>query len=158
MMVAAALSEETQLLPPFVCVLVHGHPPCSRCHQRAHLPQGGFTFPASTHRPPVEFLCLEQARAAGEVVISETGATEWVRLENRSKHSLFFQAGEMIRGGNQDRTVAGDLSSRSPKQTRKPHSADLLCGIRAFITNAGPTLTCSLFSIKPFPATSSERS
>ena len=52
--------------------------------------------------PPVELVCLEQARAAGEVVISETGVTERVRLENHSKRNLFLQAGEVLRGGDQD--------------------------------------------------------
>ena len=59
--------------------------------------------------PPVEFLTLERARTAGEVVISATGATERVRLENHSKQDLFIQAGEILRGGDQDRAVAGDL-------------------------------------------------
>ena len=65
--------------------------------------------------PPAEFLCLEQARAAGEVVISETGITERVRLENHSRRDLFLQAGEVLRGGNQDRAVAGDLIIPAPR-------------------------------------------
>ena len=59
--------------------------------------------------PPVQFVCLEQARAAGEVVISETGVPERVHLVNYSTRDLFLQAGEVLRGGDHDRAVAGDL-------------------------------------------------
>ena len=62
-----------------------------------------------TAAPLVDFITLEHARAAGEVVISETGTTERVRLENHSRRDLFLQAGEVLRGGDQDRAVAGDL-------------------------------------------------
>ena len=76
----------------------------------------------STATPPIEFICLEQARAAGEVVISETGATERVRLENHSKQDLFIQAGEILRGGDQDRAVAGDLIIPAPRH--EPETPD----------------------------------
>lgn len=76
---------------------------------------------------PVEFICLEQARAAGEVVISETGATERVRLENHSKQDLFIQAGEVLRGGNQDRAVAGDLIIPAPRHEPESHVIPVFC-------------------------------
>lgn len=75
--------------------------------------------PASRKQPvaPVatEFACLEQARATGEVVISETGIQERVRLVNYSRHDLFLQAGEVLRGGDNDRAVAGDLIIPAPR-------------------------------------------
>ena len=75
----------------------------------------------------VEFICLEQARAAGEVVISETGATERVRLENHSKRDLFLQAGEVLRGGNQDRAVAGDLIIPAPRHEPESCMVPVFC-------------------------------
>ena len=45
---------------------------------------------------------------------------ERVRLENHSHHDLFIQAGEVLRGGNQDRAVAGDLIIPAPR--REPES------------------------------------
>ena len=77
--------------------------------------------------PPIEFICLEQARAAGEIVISETGATERVRLENHSKRNLFIQAGEILRGGNQDRAVAGDLIIPAPRHEPESCMVPVFC-------------------------------
>ena len=58
------------------------------------LPRGRASTRKQPPPPPVEFICLEQARAAGEVVISETGISERVRLVNQSNRDLFIQAGE----------------------------------------------------------------
>lgn len=67
------------------------------------LPRGRLgTRKQSAVPPPVEFISLESARAIGEVVVSETGVTERVRLENHSNRDLFIQAGEVLRGGDQD--------------------------------------------------------
>ncbi len=77
--------------------------------------------------PPTEFLCLEQVRAAGEVVISETGITERVRLENHSRRDLFLQAGEVLRGGNQDRAVAGDLIIPAPRHEPESYMVPVFC-------------------------------
>lgn len=77
--------------------------------------------------PPMEFLCLEQAHAAGEVVISETGVTERVRLENHSRRDLFLQAGEVLRGGNQDRAVAGDLIIPAPRHAPESCMVPVFC-------------------------------
>lgn len=85
-------------------------------------------FTKAVHRPiPVEFVSLESARAVGEVVISETGATERVRLENHSKRDLFIQAGEVLRGGNQDRAVAGDLIIPAPRHEPESHVVPVFC-------------------------------
>ena len=92
------------------------------------LPRGRITARRqSAAPPPVEFICLEQARAAGEVVISETGITERVRLENHSKRDLFLQAGEVLRGGNQDRAVAGDLIIPAPRHEVESHVVPVFC-------------------------------
>lgn len=77
--------------------------------------------------PPVEFICLEQARVTGEVVISETGTTERVRLVNHSNRDLFIQAGEILRGGDQDRAVAGDLIIRAPRHEPESCMVAVFC-------------------------------
>ena len=91
------------------------------------LPRGRTTSRKAPTPPPVEFVCLEQARAAGEVVISETGRTECVRLENHSERDLFLQAGEVLRGGNQDRAVAGDLIIPAPRHEPESHLIPVFC-------------------------------
>ena len=77
--------------------------------------------------PPTEFLTLGQARAAGELVISETGCTERIRLENHSRRDLFLQAGEVLRGGNQDRAVAGDLIIPAPRHEPESCMVPVFC-------------------------------
>ena len=67
------------------------------------------------------------ARAAGEVVVSETGATERVRLENHSKQDLFIQAGEILREGDQDRAVAGDLIIPAPRHEPESCMVPVFC-------------------------------
>ncbi len=76
---------------------------------------------------PIEFICLEQARAASEVVISETGITERVRLENHSQRDLFLQAGEVLRGGDQDRAVADNLIIPAPRHEPESHWVPTFC-------------------------------
>ena len=79
------------------------------------LPRGRPSTRKLAAAPPVEFVSLEQAHAAGEVVISEPGTVERVRLEYHGTRDLFLQAGEVLRGGQQDRAVAGDLLIPAPK-------------------------------------------
>ena len=91
------------------------------------LPRGRTARRQTAAPPVVEFVCLEQARAAGEVVISETGIIERVRLENHSKQNLFLQAGEVLRGGNQDRAVAGDLIIPAPRHEPESVMVPVFC-------------------------------
>ncbi len=77
--------------------------------------------------PPVEFTTLEHARATGEVVVTETGATERVRLVNHSKRDLFIQAGEVLRGGSQDRVVVGDLVVPAPRHEPESLLVPVFC-------------------------------
>ncbi len=91
------------------------------------LPRSRTASRKRTAPPPMEFLCLEQARATGEVVISETGITERVRLENHSKRDLFLQAGEVLRGGDQDRAVAGDLIIPASRHEPESHWVPVFC-------------------------------
>lgn len=91
------------------------------------LPRGRITPRKAAAPPPVEFVCLEQARAAGEVVISETGAIERVRLENHSASDLFLQTGDVLRGGDQDRAVAGDLIIPALRHEPQSHMVPVFC-------------------------------
>ena len=77
--------------------------------------------------PPVELICLEQARASGEVVISETGTSERVRLVNYANRDLFLQAGEVLRGGDNDRAVPGDLIVPAPKHEPESQLVPTFC-------------------------------
>lgn len=64
-----------------------------------------------------EFLTLDQGLAAGSVVVAEKGAgagedqaeVNELVLDNRSDLWLFLQAGDVVRGGKQDRAVAQDV-------------------------------------------------
>ena len=92
------------------------------------LPRGRATSRKQSTAPrPVEFTSLESARAIGEVVVSETGATERVRLANHSDRDLFIQAGEVLRGGDQDRAVAGDLIIPAPRHEPESHLVPAFC-------------------------------
>ena len=77
--------------------------------------------------PPVELITLESARATGEVAVSETGMIERVRLVNHSNRDLFLQAGEVLRGGDNDRTVAGDLIIPAPRHEPASHLVPVFC-------------------------------
>ena len=58
------------------------------------LPRGRVNSRKQSSAPlPVEFTSLESARAIGEVVVSETEATERVPLVNHSSHDLFMTDG-----------------------------------------------------------------
>ncbi len=64
-----------------------------------------------------EFLSLDQGLGAGTVVMAEKGTADGrdaaqvneLVLENRSDRWLFLQAGDVVKGGKQDRVVAQDL-------------------------------------------------
>ena len=82
---------------------------------------------AASEKPPVEFLSLGQARAAGEISVRETGMMEKLRFENLSNRDIFIQAGEIIHGGYQDRAVAGDLIIPTPLHEPESHMVPVFC-------------------------------
>jgi hypothetical protein len=56
------------------------------------------------------YVTLADALAKGIVVVKETGNVQELTLENRSKElTVFLNAGDIVRGGRQDRTVRDDL-------------------------------------------------
>lgn len=66
------------------------------------------------------YLTLEEAVGKGTVVVSETGEVNSLVFENLSRgEDVFAQAGEVVKGGRQDRTLAVDvvLPARSGRVT-----------------------------------------
>ena len=56
------------------------------------------------------YLTLEEAVKKGAVVVTETGEVNSLSFENLSAgEDVFAQAGEVVKGGNQDRTLAVDV-------------------------------------------------
>lgn len=70
-------------------------------------------------RPTGDFITLEDGLRAGQVRVSEKSQAEVNELviDNASKKTLFVQAGDVVRGGHQDRAIAADLVI--PPRTRK---------------------------------------
>jgi ARG and Rhodanese-Phosphatase-superfamily-associated Protein domain len=70
-----------------------------------------------------EYLTLDEGLTAGVVAVREKGARQGqdraevnlLEIENRSNKWLFLQAGDIVKGGKQDRTIMTDL-------TLPPHS------------------------------------
>ena len=54
-------------------------------------------------------LTLEEAIAVGQVKVSETGAVNDLKIENIGNHEVFVQAGDIVKGGQQDRVLSVDL-------------------------------------------------
>jgi hypothetical protein len=76
------------------------------------------------------YLTLDQAMRAGSVVLRERGAgsgqdraeVNELEIENKSGEWLFLQAGDVIEGGKQDRTIAIDVAI-APGSAPQPISA-----------------------------------
>ena len=64
---------------------------------------------STPHTTP--FLTLEEALEQNLVTVYETGQVNELAIENRSPdHEIFIQAGEIVKGGRQDRTLGIDLT------------------------------------------------
>lgn len=69
-----------------------------------------------------ELLTLEEAMKQNLVKVHETGKVSELAVENLAKRRLFIQAGDIVKGGKQDRTLGVDLilaakSGRVPIQS-----------------------------------------
>jgi hypothetical protein len=60
-------------------------------------------------------LTLQEALAKGSVVVAETGQVNELQIENTGSEEVFIQAGDIVKGGKQDRvlTVSFVLPSKS---------------------------------------------
>jgi ARG and Rhodanese-Phosphatase-superfamily-associated Protein domain len=67
-------------------------------------------------------LTLQEAMKRKLVVVRETGDVNRLTIQNRSNQDVFVQAGDIVKGGQQDRTLALDLIV-PPKSRRIPIEA-----------------------------------
>src|SRR5262245_65451451 len=67
-------------------------------------------------------LTLQEAMKRKLVVVRETGDVNRLTIQNRSNQDVFVQAGDIVKGGQQDRTLALDLIV-PPKSRRIPIDA-----------------------------------
>lgn len=73
-------------------------------------------------RDSAEYLTLDEGFAAQVVVVEEKGvegAVPELLIENKSDRPLYVQAGEIVKGGKQDRTIARDFVI-PPKSGKQP--------------------------------------
>src|SRR5262245_2661899 len=75
--------------------------------------------PGDTGKPP---LTLEEALKRGAVRVRETGTVSELEIENLGDQDIFVQAGDIVKGGQQDRVVQLDLVL-APKSGRVPLAA-----------------------------------
>ena len=54
-------------------------------------------------------LTLQEALARGAVKVHETGSVNALTVENTGKDEVFVQAGDIVKGGQQDRVLSVDL-------------------------------------------------
>src|SRR5260370_30757430 len=55
------------------------------------------------------FLTIQEALAQKKVIVHETQNVNQLSIENTSKDEVFVQAGDIVKGGQQDRVIAFDL-------------------------------------------------
>lgn len=75
--------------------------------------------PGDTGKPP---LTLQEALQRGSVRVRETGTVSELEIENLGDQDVFVQAGDIVKGGQQDRVVQLDLVL-APKSGRVPLAA-----------------------------------
>ncbi len=73
-------------------------------------------------------LTLQDAMASGQVKVRETGSVNELTIENVGDREVFVQAGDIVKGGRQDRVLSVDL-------VLPPHSGAV--GIAAFCVEHG---------------------
>jgi hypothetical protein len=64
-------------------------------------------------------MTLDEAMSRGFVVVHETGDVNELEIENLSEREIYVQAGDIVKGGQQDRTFQDDLVLQ-PKSGRIP--------------------------------------
>ena len=68
-----------------------------------------FLIHGKDRMPTGNILTLEEALASGDFVVHETSNVQKLQVENKSAESyIYLQAGEMLKGGKQDRTLQED--------------------------------------------------
>src|SRR2546425_8855431 len=59
--------------------------------------------------PVKAYMPLDEAMQAKHVTVHETGEVDKLRVEISGEHDVFIQAGDIVKGGRQDRVVRGDF-------------------------------------------------
>lgn len=72
-----------------------------------------FLFRGTESFPDRRFLPLHEALEQRKVIVHETGKVGELEVENQSDIDLFIQAGDVVKGGRQDRTLSVDLVVRA---------------------------------------------
>ncbi len=60
---------------------------------------------AETLPENVSILTLEEGLASGDVVVTETGNVNNLKIENKSDHHVYVHSGDILKGGKQDRAI-----------------------------------------------------
>ena len=70
-------------------------------------------------------LTLQEALAKGQVQVVETGRVNELQIENTGAEQVFIQAGDIVKGGKQDRVLDREpaAAGRAPGSCRSPPSA-----------------------------------
>lgn len=65
--------------------------------------------PPAAARHTRDYAVLEETIAAATAVLRETGSVNELLIENKGDLDLFIQAGDIVKGGRQDRTIGVDF-------------------------------------------------
>jgi hypothetical protein len=78
----------------------------------------------------LHYLTLEQALNQKNVVVHETSQVNELAVENNSADAVFIQAGDIVKGGKQDRMITNDfiLPPHTRASFRSPRSASRVAG------------------------------
>ncbi len=68
-----------------------------------------FLVHGATQLEERRYATLNEALAGHDVVVNETGNVNELSIENPSKTLVFLNAGDIVKGGRQDRTAKDDL-------------------------------------------------
>jgi len=56
-----------------------------------------------------DYLTLDEALASKKVIVHETGNVNELAIENKSDQTVYVQSGDIVKGGQQDRTIGVDM-------------------------------------------------
>lgn len=68
-----------------------------------------FLFHGESQATHMQFITLQEAMQAKTVTVYETGNVQELAIENKGQHPIFIQAGDIVKGGKQDRVIRQDL-------------------------------------------------
>ncbi len=68
-----------------------------------------FLFASSKDIPHRDYITLSEALEKNYAVVNETGSVNELSIKNTSNHYIFIHAGDIVKGGRQDRTLSFDV-------------------------------------------------